>query len=89
MREGNALSLLRAKVKLRGGEELGEMVVEAIGSPSNPMSLDQRREKIGACASQNLPRSARRNEQKGRSEDFRFERGLHYQYTAVFNQRWT
>jgi 2-methylcitrate dehydratase PrpD len=56
--ERGVLSPARLKVRLRGGEEFCETVWEARGSPSNPMSQDEIREKFRKCASQVLADSS-------------------------------
>ena len=53
--ERGVLSPARLKLKLRDGKEFSEMVWEAKGGPSNPMSRDEIREKFRKCASQVLP----------------------------------
>lgn len=53
--ERGILAPVRLKVKLRGGEEFCETVLEARGGPSNPMSQNEIREKFKECASQILP----------------------------------
>ena len=54
-RERGVLSPVRLKVRLRDGKEFSEMVWEAKGGPSNPMSWNEIREKFRQCASQVLP----------------------------------
>ena len=54
-RERGVLSPVRLKVRLRDGKEFSEMVWEAKGGPSNPMSWNEIQEKFRQCASQVLP----------------------------------
>lgn len=48
-RERGVLSPARVHVRLRNGKEFSEMVWEAKGGPSNPMSIDEIREKFIRC----------------------------------------
>jgi 2-methylcitrate dehydratase PrpD len=57
-RERGVLSPVRLKVKLRDGKEFSEMVWEAKGGPSNPMSWDEIQGKFRKCASEVLPDSS-------------------------------
>lgn len=56
-RERRVLSPIKLKVKTLGGQEFCETVLEARGSPSNPMSQDEIREKFRECARYALPES--------------------------------